>query len=188
MQCDKHDRSAFTQYAVELLNALNPTKNGVVIFWDLDYDGVVDSNASYLHYEVPLCDTSTGYTRGFDLWMFDYGWIENHGDGGWINWGVEGNFVGSGSGGKHVDFYARDGSALIPTNADGSVPEPAKEVYYLIDIEDSSGSKVDSGFAHYNDIASSWAGNQPDDYTSVQYPATFVSWESSFDTDGTNSG
>ncbi|KXS94291.1 hypothetical protein AC578_6790 [Pseudocercospora eumusae] len=132
------------------MNDLNPTKNGVVIFWDLDYDGVVVSNALCLHYEVPLCHT---YTRGFDLWMFDYGWFENHGDGGWINWDVEGNFVRSGSSSKHVDFCARDGSARLPTNAEGGFPGPAKAIYCLIDIEDSSGYKVVSGFALYNDIA-----------------------------------
>ncbi|KAJ9143086.1 hypothetical protein NKR23_g6713 [Pleurostoma richardsiae] len=75
----------FTTDTVSALLSAYPDKN-VVVYYDQD-SGYEFYNGAHRHYEL---DLELGFTKGYEIWVFDYGWFELAGDGGYQNWAYGG--------------------------------------------------------------------------------------------------
>jgi hypothetical protein len=90
----EHDiESQFTQNLVDALYNVAPTAN-IMVCHDCSFE--LDPNAFFTHYELDISD-GLGFTQGYDIAVFDYGTVQNLGDGGYINWCMQGDFSSDGS-------------------------------------------------------------------------------------------
>ena len=90
----QHDiESQFTSNMVDALYASAPTAN-IMVCHDRSFD--LEPSAYFTHYELDVSD-GLGFTQGYDIAVFDYGTVLNNGDGGYINWCMEGDFSSDGS-------------------------------------------------------------------------------------------
>jgi hypothetical protein len=92
----------YTTGIVSSLRAQYPTMN-VLVFHDQD-SGYELYSATHAHVEF---DIALGFTKGYEIWVFDYGWFELAGDGGYENWAIGGSFDREDS---YVTFYSMNGN------------------------------------------------------------------------------
>lgn len=92
---------AFTQQTVDSLRSQYPTWN-VLVFHDQDstYDLY---NAYHEHFELELVD-GLGTTKGYEVWVFQDGWFQLAGDGGYENWCYSGDYANGDD--DYVEFYS----------------------------------------------------------------------------------
>jgi|SRR5271154_1337607 hypothetical protein len=91
--------SNFTQGVVLQLGESYPTWNAIVVTSDEDYNFTFNDYV-YAHQE---CDIGLGFTKGYNIYMLDYGTFQLNGDGGFINWAFGGNY--DYEDGDYVTFY-----------------------------------------------------------------------------------
>ena len=96
---DKDARNKWVHDKVQELAAKNPHKN-ILIFHNQGSKMQLDGD-HHEHYELPL---HHGKTMGYEIHVFDKGWFELAGDGGYLNYGYAGNSKG---GKDHLVFSPR---------------------------------------------------------------------------------
>lgn len=90
----QHDvESQFTSNMVDALYASAPTAK-IMVCHDCSFN--LDPSAYFTHYELDISD-GLGFTQRHDIAAFDYGTVQNNGDGGYINWLMEGKYSSDGS-------------------------------------------------------------------------------------------
>jgi hypothetical protein len=87
-EAEHEAESEFTQNMITQLGASYPTWNAIVVTSDEDYEFNFN-NYVYAHQE---CDIGLGFTKGYDIYVLDYGTFQLNGDGGFINWAFGGNY------------------------------------------------------------------------------------------------
>jgi len=87
-EAEHEAESEFTQNMITQLGASYPTWNAIVVTSDEDYEFSFN-NYVYAHQE---CDIGLGFTKGYDIYVLDYGTFQLNGDGGFINWAFGGNY------------------------------------------------------------------------------------------------
>jgi hypothetical protein len=92
----------FTAGVVAKLAIQFPNKN-ILMYHNADsqFSGV---NVNHRHVEMNL--HSLGKTQGYEVQIFDSGTFTLEGDGGFINWRIDGNFKRSGN---FVQFFQKSG-------------------------------------------------------------------------------
>jgi len=81
---------SFTQQMVQSLMQKYPGKN-VLIFHNQDSIIALSADAVHSHFEL---GTVLSFTKGYEIWVFDYGTFSLAGDGGYENWAIGGCFSG----------------------------------------------------------------------------------------------
>jgi len=98
-QHDKDSENVWVGNLLKELMAKNPTKN-VLIYHD-QKSKMQLQGSQHVHHELKI---SFGKTKGYEVHVFDKGWFELHGDGGYLNVGYGGCWKGNN---YHVDFDTR---------------------------------------------------------------------------------
>ncbi|ETI24373.1 hypothetical protein G647_03742 [Cladophialophora carrionii CBS 160.54] len=92
----------FTRGIVSNLRDQYPTMNVLVYHnQDCGYD-LYDATHAHVEFDIAL-----GFTKGYEVWVFDHGTFNLVGDGGYQNWAIGGSFEGPSS---EVTFYSMNGN------------------------------------------------------------------------------
>ncbi|EXJ60763.1 hypothetical protein A1O7_04916 [Cladophialophora yegresii CBS 114405] len=92
----------YTTGIVSTLRDLYPTMNVLVYHnQDCGYD-LYDATHAHVEFDIAL-----GFTKGYEVWVFDHGTFNLVGDGGYSNWAIGGSFDGPSS---EVTFYSMNGN------------------------------------------------------------------------------
>lgn len=93
---EQHDRETqWTQQFVQQYQQQNPNSN-VLVVHDRDRYEVNFVNSVQTNYQLPL-PGPFNQTQGYNIYHFDSGTINYHGDGTFVNWCFAGNFQRNGN-------------------------------------------------------------------------------------------
>jgi hypothetical protein len=101
LNIDAHEHQAeekFTQDSVEALRKEYPNYNVLLCHSAFKQNF---TQSTHQHYEFPLTPPRT---QGYEVFIFKAGEFWLQGDGGFLNWAYDGNFVVDPNDGKHIIF------------------------------------------------------------------------------------